>query len=242
MEIHPRIDRSNLIIDLPKIILGSFPTWTLTDPDLEKNESFEEKILERNKNGDFPFFYGSSINKFWQWYQVFIDPNISRKNIDSIKKSLLSNSIGITDVIISCSRRNRSALDHHLTKRSYNHDFLKKPKAGEKVKILCTSKGVMNNMLLNNKFFKRNPEIIINSLRSDSYQVQFIKSLKGNEKLLKTPIYRVLEIENGGEIELLCIPSPGSPYRKLPDFGYNANDTNLFLNDYLKSAFKWFSS
>jgi predicted ATP-binding protein involved in virulence len=149
MEHHPRLNQSDLIIRKPKIILGSFPPWSLTEPDFEKFETLTQKEFERINNRDFPFFYGSYVNRFWNWYQKFIDEAISKEDIDSIQKSLKEKSIGITDVIISCTRKDRSALDKHLTNRTYNHQFFKYPKKGETIKILCTSKGVMNEMLLN---------------------------------------------------------------------------------------------
>ena len=79
MEFHPRINRSTRIIEKSRIILGSFPTWSLTDPDPEKNETKAQKELERIKNNDFDFFYGSSINRFWRWYQDFVDNQIAEK-------------------------------------------------------------------------------------------------------------------------------------------------------------------
>src|SRR4051812_8244570 len=105
MEFHPRINVKNPILTNKKIILGSFPTWTLTDSDDELVST--QKLSERAKNGDIPFFYGSATNKFWGWYQLYVDSKISVKNITEIEASLMRNSMGITDVIISCLRKDR---------------------------------------------------------------------------------------------------------------------------------------
>lgn len=242
MEFHPRLNLSNLRIKESRIILGSFPTWSLTDCDPEKDETSEQKKLERIKNGDIPFYYGSSINRFWNWYKIYVDESISIEDIISIKASLVKKSIGITDVIISCSRKNRSALDKHLTKRTYNHQFFGYPKRDETIKILCTSKGVMNEMLLNNKFFKTHTELKLNVEKSDFFQKQILHKVNGDISLLRNPLYRIIDVESGGSIECMSIPSPGSPYRRLKDFGYSPNDADLFLNSYLSHVFNWFSS
>ena len=121
MEQHPRLDLSKLPLSESKIILGSFPTWTLTEPDPERIDGTYEKELERKRNGDMPFFYGSSSNRFWSWYKIHVDENILLESIISIQNSLKKNRIGITDMIISCERKNKSALDKHLINRTYNY-------------------------------------------------------------------------------------------------------------------------
>ncbi|MFD2036062.1 hypothetical protein ACFSKL_14760 [Belliella marina] len=242
MENHPRIDKNNTIIKKSKIILGSFPTWALTNPDPEKNETFKEKENERMKNGDLHFFYGSSTNKFWLWYQKYIDQKVAKNDIHSLINSLENNSIGITDVIMSCNRKNKSSLDKHLTNRLYNHHFFQIPKTGGKIKILCTSKGVMNEMLLNTQFFKMHNNLTLNLEKSLILQNQIIQDIMCDTELIKKPICSVINVNSGGTIECIAIPSPGSPYRRLIDFGFNCNDADNFLNNYLKATFKWFSN
>jgi hypothetical protein len=242
MEIHPRIRKVDKALTEKKIILGSFPTWTLTAPDEEKGETLEEKEFQRNKNNDLPFFYGSSINKFWIWYENFIDSTITKENIKGIKKSLRRNGMGITDVIFECSRKNRSSLDSALSNRIYNHNFFKYPKFDENLKILCTSKGVMNDMLLNKAFFSQHIDWKINFIKSDHYQSEIVSKIKGDVKRVKKPCYRLLENENGGTIECFSIPSPGSPYRRLNDFGRIRQHPDEYLNRYLEEVFLWFKS
>lgn len=242
MEHHPRTKISKPVIDNQRIILGSFPTWSLTDPDPEKNENLSQKEEARKKNGDVQFYYGSSINRFWNWYKKYIDSSAVKGNLDTIQNSLLKNDIGITDVIISCSRKNKSALDKHLTKRTYNHQFFNYPKKGETLKILCTSKGVLNEMLLNSKFFKLHDSLIINLEESEINQKKITNTLNGNSNLVRNPFYRILEMESGGTIECMCTPSPGSPYRRLVDFGCTTEDADTFLDEYLSFVFNWFLS
>ncbi|OGS74393.1 MAG: hypothetical protein A3F91_02435 [Flavobacteria bacterium RIFCSPLOWO2_12_FULL_35_11] len=236
MEFHPRINIADTSLKESKIILGSFPTWSLSNSDLN-----EDKKAIQMKNGDVPFFFGSSVNRFWDWYYKYVDNLIIIEDANSIQKSLKANSIGITDLIISCDRKDKSSLDKHLTKRTYNHNFFEDPKQGENIKLLCTSKGVMNEMLLNKKFFKIHPKLKIDIEKSVIFQKQMIQKIDGNLNLVKNPFYRSIKSESGGNIECISIPSPGSPYRRLVDFGFNSKNAETFLDDYLKVAFEWFT-
>lgn len=240
MEFHPRINVHSPQVENSRIILGSFPTWSLADS-LNEVISAQKKI-EKEKNGDIPFFYGSSTNKFWHWYQTYVDDQLSVKNVFEIEKSLSRQSISITDVIISCLRKDKSALDKHLSKRSYNHLFFKYPKKGQKVKILCTSKGVMNEMLLNKEFYEKHPNLLLLEKESIEFQNRILLNTKGDPSLIKQPFYRALKCDNGGTIECFSIPSPGSPYRRLVDFGLNSGNLQEYLHTYLCNVFEWFKS
>ncbi|MDB5285263.1 MAG: hypothetical protein JWR05_212 [Mucilaginibacter sp.] len=239
MEKHPRLDITNLKIQKERIILGSFPTWSLTLGTDDNDDVKSEKLELQNKFGDIPFFYGSSTNKFWNWYKTYLDNEINLNEIDSIKASLERNGIGITDVIISCQRKNRSALDKHLTERFYNHNFFNYPKTGERLKILCTSKGVMNDMLLTKKFLSNHKTLSIDQTLSDKFQFEFVSRLSGDSGLIKKPFYTILKVLNGGTIECLAIPSPGSPYRRLSDFGLNITLMDKYLESFIQNAFNW---
>ncbi|WP_443945088.1 hypothetical protein ACJVDH_19555 [Pedobacter sp. AW1-32] len=237
-EYHPRINESQKPLTTGRIILGSFPIWSLTESELD-DELTLSKMKKRVQNGDFQYFYGSISNKFWQWYQSYIDGQIKCNNVESISKSIYLNNIGITDMIFSCVRKGTSALDKHLSSRKYNYNFFEYPKKGETLKILCTSKGVMNDMLLKGVFFKIHKDIKLNEQKSNKLQVETLASLEGDNNLSK-PIIRVLEIQGGGTIECFATPSPGSPYRRLIDFGYKYGDIDTYLNKYLKTVFQWF--
>lgn len=238
MEFHPRINISDPILQQSKIIVGSFPTWSLSNS--ENNEISKEKEITRIKNKDVPFFFGSSINRFWNWYYKYADNKVIENDIKSIEKSLKTNKIGITDLIISCNRKGKSSLDKHLTKRIYNHNFFQYPKKEKKLKILCTSKGAMNEMLLNKKFFKTHPGLQINLKNSVDLQNKIIEKTNGNSNYTGNPFCISIETEFGGIIECVSIPSPGSPYRKLVDFGFDSKDSNQFLDNYLNVIFNWF--
>ncbi len=237
MEYHPRITASDPILKQSKIILGSFPTWSLTH---SKNiETNNEKRIIRLKNGDVQYFYGSSSNQFWHWYKKYVAPNLKYLDIESIESSLDQNKIGITDVIYNCKRNGKSALDKHLTKRIYNHEFFVYPRQYEKLKILCTSKGVLNEMLLNNKFFKTHQTLKYDNQKSEDFQSHLLRKFDGNFNLIKKPFLKVINTNSGGIIECVSIPSPGSPYRRLNDFGFDSKDSKLFLDNYLKVVFEW---
>ena len=238
MEYHPRIYKSDSVLKQSKIILGSFPTWSLSQSkSLAINR---EKEVTRLKNGDISYFYGSSNNQFWHWYEKYLDANIKYLDIKSIESSLEQNNIGITDVIYKCKRNGKSALDKHLTKRLYNHNFFVYPKQGEKLKILCTSKGVLNEMLLNNMFFKTHQILRYEDQKSKDFQKQILNEVNGEFNLIKKPFLKVISTNSGGIIECISIPSPGSPYRRLKDFGFDSKDSKEFLGHYLKVVFDWF--
>lgn len=240
MEFHPRINVSNFPLQESKIVLGSFPTWSLARSD--KGDE-NERLHAREINGDFDFFYGSSKNRFWAWYKKYLDNSIIINDRTSIISSLTKNCIGITDAIVSCSRKNKSSLDKHLSNRKYNHIFFRRPLKGESIKILCTSKGVMNEMLLTKLFFSQNADLKLNSKDSVQIQREFLVEVGGDNKIVNNPFYRVIDVDAGGRIECLCLPSPGSPYRRLIDFGKRNDAVDLdYLENYLLRAFNWFGS
>lgn len=242
IELHPRLDIRNLKIKQNKIILGSFPIWSLTQREDTQSLKHDLKRILNKKKEEFPFFYGSSTNKFWIWYKEYIDDEIVLGNIESIKNSIERNEIGLTDVILSCKRKNQSALDKDLSQRVYNHDFILYPKEGQILKILCTSKGVLNEMLLNNAFFKLHKKIKINVHSSIFFQNELIEKIGGNINCIQNSIFIELLVEDGGIIQCLATPSPGSPFRKLVNFGFTAGDLDSYLSKYLHEAFNWFKS
>jgi hypothetical protein len=241
IEQHPRLSIKNLKIEQNKIILGSFPVWSLTQNESTLRIGISSKDILNKTKGEFPFFYGSSTNRFWSWYKQFVDPDITLMDVKCIKNSLIKNKIGITDVILSCKRKNQSALDKDLSQRVYNHDFISYPKYGETLKILCTSKGVMNEMLLCKSFFKLHHKIKIDESKSKLFERKFIEKIGGDINMLQKSIFIELTVEGGGIIQCIAIPSPGSPFRKLVNFGYTANVPNSYLNKYLFEVFKWFN-
>lgn len=238
MEINPRLINNLEPLNEKRIILGSFPPWHLTPSKNDKEKREKVEIIEHNRDGNF--YFGTSHNLFWDWYKEKMDSTIEKQNISTIKKSLKNKSIGITDLIIKCERVGRSALDKNLKKREYHHVFFITPKKGEVLKILCTSKGLMNEMLLNKQFFKTYKSAKINFSKSQKFQSKLVSQLSGNLDLISSPIFLQVDFENGGEVHCLSIPSPGSPFRKLSQFGFESNNRNEYLNNYLELSFKWF--
>lgn len=191
VEIHPRIAIEENPLKESRIILGSFPPWHLIPNNVKQSESF-------NKVREIDFFYGSSRNLFWVWYKKYVDNEIEIMNKQNIIKSLERNNIGITDIILSCKRKEKSALDKHLTNRIYNHSFLRIPDQNQILKILCTSKGVMNDMLLSIDFLKNQPSIHFNLIKSNTLQIKVLQDIQGNPKLIKNPFLQILECNSGG--------------------------------------------
>ncbi|TWJ03301.1 hypothetical protein JN11_00839 [Mucilaginibacter frigoritolerans] len=238
-EYHPWINVDTPIIMQPKIILGSFPIWSLTKHEFDINDQSHFVSSRIKKTGEFPFFYGSTVNRFWSWYKTYLDRDIELLNKDSILSSLKANQIGITDAILSCTRKEKSALDKDLSKRLYNHRFFTYPQPGEVKKILCTSKGVMNEMLLHNDFFQQHRQLQLDAAAAYQFQDQFVKNIMGDPQLITKPIFTQIAVENGGIIQCLALPSPGSPYRRLIDFGLDKVEAHKYLDNYLKNAFGW---
>ncbi len=230
MEFHPRIDIEHPELPESRIILGSFPTFPYT-----LKGSPEKAADDKQKPA---FFYGSERNRFWNWYREFVDHESEKASIESLLKSLQRNGIGITDAIYSCERKGQSSADTDLTKRVYNHRFFRSPAAGETIRILCTSKGVMNNMLLTPAFFREHPELFVNEHASKEQQHLVLTRLGGTDPV--QPLLRVLDVSGGGTIECRALPSPGSPYRSLKTFGFVSGDAKQYLHAYLENTFDWF--
>lgn len=226
-----------------RIILGSFPTWSLTTTDTEKEESEKEKQIIRAKNGDLPYYYGSASNKFWSWYSIFFDNSVQPNDLLAIQKSLKSNKIGITNIIISAKRKDRSSFDYDLSKRVYNYRFFDYPKEGNILKVLCTSKTVLNEMLLSHKFFSTHTRLSIcenatNLLKETLFSSEFIDLERLNQ-----PLCHSINVEEGGKIECVSIPSPGSPFRGLNHFGkLKEMQSKEFIRKYLTNVFSWFKN
>ncbi len=223
-----------------RIILGSFPTWTLTTADKSKGESGEGKLIERRKNGDLQFYYGSSKNVFWNWYSAFVDNSVQPSDLIAIKRSLEKNEIGITNIITSAKRKGKSSFDYDLSDRTYNFNFFKYPGINENLRILCTSKAVLNEMLLTNGFFEEHPSINKEAEGTAMLKNIILSGIDYTNEKINQPICQQLKLNSGGTIECVSIPSPGSPFRGLQYFGKPKEiDSKLFLRDYLRNVFTW---
>jgi hypothetical protein len=223
-----------------RIVVGSFPTWALTTPDLTKNETEEQKEEARIKNGDIPFYYGTSVNQFWPWLEKYSDLSLDPNDVNSIKKALAKRELGITNVIVGAKRKGVSNFDYDLYSREYRRDFYTLPTEGETLKLLCTSKEVLHGMLFTPGYVNGHEELSFNDIESQLFEQKLISRINASKPPSK-PISRVLSTNSGGRIECLAIPSPGSPFRTLRYYGYNNRfSTKGFLNRYLEHAFEWF--
>ena len=221
-------------ISARKAILGSFSVAHLTKySDGTKYHSEKEFGLD--------FFYGSSRNRFWQWYKRYLDGSIETNNRESIITSLVLNKIAITDLISSCERKGYSALDSSLTKISWNHEGIEQLIDNNVTTFLCTSKWVMQNLQLH--ILKR-LGYSQNKTESKQKQNEIFPFLKNSTSSLKP----LAEVFSGKEqrITMLALPTPGGgTFRKLDAFGYTPTlniTTRQFVDFYIAAAFDYFKS
>ncbi len=229
-ETHPFLELDK-INGTTKLILDSFPVFGITNPDSE------EKQKIRTSDGTVRFFYGSCKSSFWSLYHLHIDRSlIIPINVDKAIESLKNNSIAMLDIIKSCERKGMSALDSDLKKREYNSGMIEDFIKNGGIKILCTSKGVME--LLHEKVMFQMKDVKYLKSETSSLQVKIINELGGEINQIKKGICRVYNL-NGKHIQILSIPSPGSPQRQLKQFGFNGDDWRVYADLYFEFSFKW---
>ncbi len=232
VELHPflKIGES---ITASRMIVGTFPVYSITRP----RNSLKAQVSR--DNGNLQFFYGSSANQFWSWYQRFIDNTVNRKCNKSILASLKNHGIAISDVIVKCERKESSFRDSDLRAKDWNMR-LANVIENQIDKILCTSKsqcgamGWLRDRILIPSGFQLCPG------ESSQMHKQILESIQHSNHHVK-PIAQTL-IKNNKMITIISLPSPGSPYRRLVDFGYNAqmHHSETYLDNYLRQVFQWF--
>ncbi len=229
-ETHPFLELGK-VPNATKLILGSFPVYSITLPDSE------EKNRIRKSDGSIQFFYGSCKSSFWGLYHLYIDnsleiPITSKEALSSLVK----NQIAISDIIMECERNGRSAADSDLTKRVYNVKMIKGFLNNGITKILCTSKGVMD--MFHDQIAKKSNEFVFQEDESYKWQTEVMSKLKGSEIQIKKLICRQY-VYKGKTIRLISIPSPGSWQRQLKQFGFNGSDSLSYADKYFEYSFKW---
>ena len=229
-ETHPFLELGK-VPNATKLILGSFPVYSITLPDSE------EKNRIRKSDGSVQFFYGSCKSSFWGLYHLYIDngleiPITSKEALSSLVK----NQIAISDIIMECERNGKSALDKDLTKRVYNVKMIKEFLNYGITKILCTSKGVMD--MFHDQIAKKSEEFVFQEDESYKWQTEVMSKLKGSEIQIKKLICRQY-VYKGKTIRLISIPSPGSPQRQLKQFGFPGDDWRTYADKYFEFSFKW---
>lgn len=231
-EYHPYLEDGQ-ILGSTSLILGSFPVYACTGPD----NLIKQQIRKKNKTQRF--FYGSFRSDFWNMYNNYIDIHLTIPIKGNLAlESLALKKIAISDIIESCERNGYSANDSDLNKKVYNRNGIQKLIQTGVRKILCTSKGVLNALEKNVICPKRNPMGEMAPDLSIEFQNEFLLQVLGNSNIIKKPICKVFLID-GIQVKAIAIPSPGSPKRKLADFGYNGNDPSTYLNNYLQHSFNW---
>jgi hypothetical protein len=229
-EIHPYLNEGK-IEGAKRLILGSFPVYPCTDPDSHEKEN------QRQRDRTVRFFYGSYRSRFWGLYHKYIDAKVTIPLDKKIAiKSLEQNKIAVSDIIKSCYRKGNSASDSGLVNIEYNTLMIQEMINSGVTKILCTSKGVMEN--LHHRILLKHSDLQIDESRTKQFEIELITKLSGSLKKLKKPFCRVYAL-NGKSIYVLAIPSPGSPYRQIHNFGWNLGSKVNYVESYFEFAFTW---
>ncbi len=216
-----------------RMIVGTYPIYSLTLPRTER------KVELQTQRGDVSFFYGSTSNLFWEWYQNYIDPAVNIENAEAILNSLQNKEIGISDVIKECCRVDESFEDNKLRKKVWNKNLADKIESSVH-KIICTSKSSSGAMGWLCDKILRPQGFVPNEIESSNLHQQILGAIPNSNTQVK-PIARVLS-KKDSKVSIVALPSPGSPERRLSDFGRNAilHTTNYYLNAYLTECFNWF--
>jgi hypothetical protein len=229
-ETHPFLEFGK-VPNATKLILGSFPVYSITLPDSE------DKQRIRKSDGTVQFFYGSCHSSFWGLYHLYIDNGLQIPIKPELAvESLENNNISISDLISECKRNGKSASDKDLTKCVYNIEMLNEYLESGVTKILCTSKGVME--MFHVHIVKKSKTIIYQESESKKWQSQFISDINGDESQIKKLICKQYTFK-GKSIRLISIPSPGSPQRQLKQYGFKGDDWRTYADKYFEFSFKW---
>jgi hypothetical protein len=229
LEFHPYL-AIGAIPNASKLILGSFPVYECTDPDNEI------KAQLRADEGTIRFFYGSARSSFWSLYSEHVDNQVVLPpDPIAILQSLAARRIAITDTIISSERLEYESSDTSLRSQELNVHGIRDLIEHGVTRILCTSKGVLKclrDRIVSDPF----GHIEVNSTLQ--FQSEFLNDINGAIGNLITPIAGAFVLANGQQVRALSIPSPGSPFRKLNDFGL-AGNAAAYLHNYYERAFRW---
>ena len=232
IEIHPYLLQGQ-INGATKLILGSFPVYECTDQDNQ------QKQLNRQNEGTIRFFYGSINSGLWGLYRDIIDNTIILPpDPNFILPSLTQRQIAVSDTIYSCERHGFSSEDSKLIRRTYNREGIQTLIQNGVRKIVCTSKGVLKDLERQIIFNGNIPFGQVDNIAGCNFQNNFIANLEGNNNQITSPIAKVFLIDNV-EVTALAIPSPGSPQRKLAQFGFNGLDWRIYADNYFSRAFNW---
>jgi hypothetical protein len=232
LEQHPYIQIGEAI-PATRMIVGTFPIYSLTNPRTPRKHQLQQL------RGDISFFYGSRANAFWGWYQQYIDATVNTQNAQSILASLQVREIAISDVIKECSRIDESFEDNNLREKDWNLPL------GNVInrsidKIICTSKADSGAMgWLRDKVLIP-AGFVVNQIETAQLHHQILNAIQGSN----TQVISIAQVLTRGQkkVSIVALPSPGSPERRLANFGYvnGVHTTTTYLQSYLNRTFNWF--
>ncbi len=232
IESHPYLHTCEAIA-ASRMIVGTFPIYSLTNPRTPRKEQLQQ---ERN---DISFFYGSRSNYFWSWYKKYIDALVDVQNPQSIIDSLRMKKISISDVVKSCSRVDESFEDNKLRNKIWN-DSLATVIEQSVDKVICTSKSASGAMGWLVEKILIPSGFTVNQNESAQLHLHILNTIAQSNKQVK-PVAKVLT-KDKRTVKIIALPSPGSPQRRLSNFGYvkDVHSTTDYLNQYLLETFNWF--
>ncbi|MBZ5857570.1 uracil-DNA glycosylase family protein [Flavihumibacter profundi] len=230
LELHPFLDSGESITG-HRMIVGTFPVYSITLP-----ETNHKQALVKSR-GDMPFFYGSRSNNWWDWYKEYIDSGVETRMAESLLSSLKRNGIAISDVISSCKRIDESFMDNRLRDITWNTNLSKRIERGIE-RILCTGKSDQGAMGWLRKRILMPNGFSFEYDRSKELHNQILQEIPGSNRNINL-IANVL-VKNGKSVEIIALPSPGSPERRVNDFGRVEHLTTEYLRKYLSVSFNWF--
>jgi hypothetical protein len=199
-----------------------------------------KKANKRTEKGIAQFFYGSHRSKFWKLYQAHVDDTLILPiNQECAIASLSERGIAMSDTIVSAERKEHSASDNDLHNQVWNTEGLRRLLNLGVIKVLCTSKGVLQSLGRRVICTEGNPIGEHQLAEALALQYQFISSIDGDAATIIEPIEAVCKLYNGATVAAICIPSPGSAQRSVQYFGYVNGSKKVFADRYFARAFKW---
>jgi hypothetical protein len=233
IEIHPYLQFGEAIPNATRLILGSFPVYYCTEPETPR------KVEEKSK-GVVPFFYGSRSSKLWKLYQAHVDPTLLLPIVREVAiASLSARGIAMSDTILSAERKEYSASDNDLRNQVWNTDGLRHLLNLGVIKVLCTSKGVLQSLGRRIICPEGNSFGEYLDVEALELQSQFLGNIGGDATTIVEPIAAVYRLNNGSLVAAICIPSPGSAQRSVQHFGYVHGTKADYASRYFERAFKW---
>lgn len=114
-----------------RLILGSFPG---------------KESTQTNRDNDW--FYCAGRNQFWKILEIVFERDLSSK--EDKQKLFTDHKIAITDILLSCERKDNKNSDENLINKKYNREAIHQILSNKSIrKIFFTSKGVHKEFIEN---------------------------------------------------------------------------------------------